>query len=255
MSTNMQNEHLTAYRQTAINTFAVIGFISLLGLGVYGAIYSSRYVPSIVTRLGAAAVYLGSAFTPGEPNELAVVPTASTTPPLVIAFGTSTPATLPVASSTEPAVPKPVITQRPAPQPTLIRVPATTTPALYGLPDLTVKVTAVGYLASNSTDTFVVSAVVPDNERPAVKFTITNSGTNTAELWKFSAVIPTSPSFTYRSTAQQALKPGDSIDYVLGFDRARSGEDRVMTLTVNHDNAITESSKTNNVATVTFDIE
>lgn len=248
----MQHEQLTAYRQTAINSFAVIGFIALLGLGVYGAIYSSRYVPTVVTRASSAAVYLGSLFTQ-EGSDLSVVPTASTTPTLVIPFGTSTPATLPVASSTATSSPKPA--PRPTPAPVLVRVPATTTQALYGLPDLSVKVTVVGYLASNSTDTFVASATVPDGERPAVKFTITNTGTNTASSWRFNAEIPTRSSYTYRSTAQQPLKPGDSIDYVLGFDRARSGENRVMTIIADYAKEVAESNESNNTATVTFDIK
>ncbi len=246
----MQHEQLTAYRQTAINSFAVIGFIALLGLGVYGAIYSSRFVPTVVTRASSAAVYLGSLFNQND-SELSVVPTASTTPSLVILFGTSTPATLPIASSTATSS-KPA--PRPAPAPVLTRVPATA-PALYGLPDLTVEVTAVGYLAANSTDTFVASATVPDGERPAVKFTITNTGTNTAASWRFSAEIPTRSSYTYRSTAQQALNPGDSIDYVLGFDRARSGENRVMTIMTDYTKDIAESNETNNTATVTLDIK
>ena len=49
-------------RPAVVHSLAVVGFIALIGSGMWLAIYSTRYVPSVVTRLGSAAVYLGSVF-------------------------------------------------------------------------------------------------------------------------------------------------------------------------------------------------
>src|ERR1035437_6779716 len=45
-------------RTTLIRVLAVIGFIALVGTTMWLAVYSTRYVPTIVGRIGSAAVYL-----------------------------------------------------------------------------------------------------------------------------------------------------------------------------------------------------
>src|SRR3989344_3436924 len=60
MDTNHLHTHLHAQtRQAAINGLAVVGFIALVGAGIWFAVYSTRFVPTVVNNLGAAAVYLG----------------------------------------------------------------------------------------------------------------------------------------------------------------------------------------------------
>lgn len=57
--------------------------------------------------------------------------------------------------------------------------------------------------------------------RYSVQFTISNVGSNVAASgWTFNTVLPTSPTYTYHSNTQQALKPGDKIVYTLGFTMA-----------------------------------
>lgn len=88
--------------------------------------------------------------------------------------------------------------------PSYTYVPATQTQALYGSPDLSVR---------------IISTAPTYNGRTNVVFEIQNVGTNVAHSgWSFNAILPTSPTYTYTSPAQQALYPGDKIVYTLGFD-------------------------------------
>ena len=81
-------------------------------------------------------------------------------------------------------------------------VAAAHTTTLHGLPDLSVS----------------MGNVVDNGGRYSVQFTIKNSGTNIAPAgWTFNAVLPTNPAYTYTSSQQQALYPGDKIVYTLGF--------------------------------------
>lgn len=247
-------------RETTVNGLAVVGFVALVVLGMWLAVASTRFVPPIVNRIGAAAVYLGSIFTPAEGPSLSVVPTASTTIP----FGTeatsttSTEATTTAATSTVTLPTSPTKPVKPtAGQETSSTVQiggSTGTPTLYGYPDLVVNILSVGYLASASADTFVASSTVPSGSRPAVKFSIKNVGTNVAAPWRFSASIPAQTAYVYQSPSQQALNPGDSIEYTLGFDQANKGTDQMISVTANFDNSITESTTNNNSASTKITI-
>ena len=236
----MNTEKIQSYRLAATNSLAVVGFIALLGLGVWGAIYSARYVPGTV---GTAAVYLGSLFNPTPEANVAVVPTASST---IISFGTPVATTTPAVATTTPKKPS-------APKTTTVEVVVPSpTVAPYGLADLTVYAGVVGYLTTNSTDSFTPSTTVPSGARPAVKFTVKNIGTNWSGTWRFSASIPTRTSYSYNSASQASVGPGDSIDYVLGFDQSVKGDQQPLVISVNDDSIVRESNINNN--TVEFRI-
>ncbi len=231
-------------RAAAIHTLAVVGFVALIGAGMWLAVYSTRYVPGVVGRIGTAAVYLGSVLTPAPPASLSVVPTpvASTTIP----FGESSPTTTPKTASVEP---KTIATTAGQKTTTTTQISGAATPnALSGLPDLVVSIKTVGYLSSTSTDSFVASQTVPAGNRPAISFSIKNIGTNATGAWRFSASIPTTLTPIYQSVPQQSLNPGDYIDYTLGFDQANRGTDQVISVTANFDRAVTESNSNNNSA-------
>ena len=247
-------EQPTPYRDTAVTSLAVIGFVALIGLGVWGAIYSSRYVPNIVGRAGTAAVYLGSLFNPTtSPAGDVSVPAATSTQPTVISFGTpAATSTTPVASST-PSTPKPAAT--PATPRTITVATTVPAPALSGVADLTTSITVIGYLTTSATDSFVGSGVVPAGKIPAVKFTIKNVGTNYSGTWRFSASLPSRNTFVYHSDAQQSLAPGDSIDYILGFDRATTGANQTISITANDTHTANETNLNNNTATANLTIE
>jgi hypothetical protein len=202
-------------------------------------------VPTVVNRLGAAAVYLGQVMRLPHPA-LSVVPTATST---VLSFADAT-------STRSASIPEPV---KAAP----IAGAATTSTALiapanagtpYGLPDLSVEITAVGYLATTSASSFIASSTVPAGNRPAIQFTIKNVGTNVTGPWRFSASIPTQSAYLYQSALQDTLAPGDSIDYTLGFDQANRGASQVVSVTANFDNAVSEATARNNSASTTITV-
>jgi hypothetical protein len=242
----------TLDRQAAVNGLAVVGFIALATAGVWLAVYSTRFVPTVVNRIGEAAVYFSSVFNaaPGT-SSLSVVPTpsASSTVTAAVTSHTSTSTSHTTSTAKPPATP----TAGNATSST-IAVGGSQPATLSGLPDLAVTVDAVGYLTQASTESFVASSTVPYAGRPAVRFTIKNVGTNWSGTWRFSVAVPTYPAYTYKSDAQQSLAPGDSIEYTLGFDRVSSGADQSATISVNFDNAAAESNAGNNSATATFTV-
>ena len=236
-------------RRAVITGLAITGFIALVTLGIWFAIYSTRFVPRVVDRIGLAAVYLGSVFTPSSGPSLSVIPVASTTIPFDNASSTistqasPTTAALPTQTTRTP-LPTTAGDETSATYP----ISGTSTPALSGLPDLITKINAVGYLATSSADSFIASTTVPAGSRAAVSFTIKNIGTNATGLWRFSASIPTQTAYVFQSQPQQSLNPGDSIDYTLGFDQANTGAGKMISVTANFDHAVTESNSDNNSA-------
>lgn len=241
----------TPNRQAALTGLAVVGFITLIILGIMLAIYTARFVPVAASRVGSAAVYLSHVFSPAKDTDLQVVPQI----PFDVATST---ATSTVAASTTPAVVIPAhpVTTTPG-TPTQTTYPAggtQTTAPLYGKPDLQVTITQTGYLTTNNTNSFVSSKTVPNNERGAVKFTVTNMGTNVSGTWDFEAVLPTTSSYTFQSDTQESLRPGEKIDYVLGFDSARNG-DREITVTIDPDHHVSESNESNNEDSATVTIK
>ncbi len=229
-------------RQPALAGLAIAGFIALVAFGIWLAVYSTRFVPPIVSRVSSAAVYLGQVFTPHRAS-LSVVPTATST---VIYFGDATSS----ATTTTPLI-------KPAPKPAATigtevtsKYPVTPT----GLPDLLVTIKRIGYLATSSASSFVASSTVPAGYRPAVKFSIENIGGSETGAWRFNASIPTATAFIYKSEPQQSLASGDSIDYTLGFDQALRGAGKAVTIIANFDHAFAESTLSNNTATATVTI-
>jgi hypothetical protein len=239
-------------RRAAVNGLAIVGFIVLVIIGMALAVYAARFVPKAVSNIGSAAVYLSSqVFSNEGDTDLVVVPPTETVPfgdDIVVATTTAATTTTAVTPTT-PANPQPGTTVT-----TVVQVG--TGPAnYYGLPDLVVENVTTGYLTSSNTNTFRSSNEVPDGERGAVKFTIANRGTNISERFDFEVELPTSRSYTYKSKSQQTLRPGERIEYVLGFDQTREGNDRTITITVDADRDIDESNESNNDRSVTVDIE
>ena len=52
------DQFITPARQAIINGLAVFGFIALIATGIWLAVYSTRFVPTVISRVGGAAVYL-----------------------------------------------------------------------------------------------------------------------------------------------------------------------------------------------------
>lgn len=253
MEWNQNTAQEGSNRPAGLMTLAVVGFVALVLVGMYLAVYSARFVPGAVSRIGAAAVALTSVFTPAPHAGLAVIPPeASTTIPFGQGDGSSSLAT---SSTSAPVKHVPVATRPGTETSATIPVGGTGVAAYSGLPDLVVTINAVGYLSNTNTASFVAAAIVPHGSRPAVKFTIKNNGTNVAGPWRFSASIPTSTVFIYQSTQQQLLNPGDSIDYTLGFDQATIGANQTISISTNFDHAISESNTSNNNASASVTVQ
>ncbi len=220
-------------RRMVINTLAIVGFVALIGASMWLAIYSTRYVPGIVTRLGSAAVYLGSVLTPSPEPTLSVIPapTASST---IISFGESSST---ISTNVSSAIPKVAATPAPAPTP------------LYGSPDLLVNVNAIGYLAIDGQfDSFVPSATVPTDKQPAVKFTVRNIGTNISGTWQ----ISTDPKLAFSQEEQPSLFPNRQRDLIIYLDQTNKSS-QPLTITVTS-NFVSESNTANNSISLTFTI-
>lgn len=249
-TTSNHSEVVTTLNRTAlIRALAVIGFIALVGITMWLAVYSTRYVPAIVGRIGSAAVYLSSGVIPSPTPSLSVVPTptASTTIPFSEASSTISTSASSTTSNLATETPAKSV-QKTAGAETSGTYPigGTAATAPYGLPDFSVSISAIGYLATNSADSFITSSVVPAGTRPAAKFTIKNIGTNWTGTWRFSASIPTRTAYVYQSDPQQSLAPGDSIDYIFGFDSANSGTNQMISITANFDHVAADSNPNNN---------
>ncbi|MDB5245426.1 MAG: Peptidase sortase-like protein [Parcubacteria group bacterium] len=236
-------------RRAAINSLAVVGFIALIIIGIGLAIYSARYVPIAVSRIGTAAVSLSQVFRPAHTDPaLQVVSLASTTLPIENDVPTTT-ATTTVTFPTATTTPvKTTTAGTPGTTTHTVVTTTTTRPAPYGLSDLSVIVTQVGYLDNGTTDSFIGATSIPYGKTGAVKFTVRNIGTNVSGNWNFRADVPTYPSFSFTSPDQQSLLPGDQIDYTLGFDRGQQGNNRVITITVDPSNYVSEQNENNNSA-------
>lgn len=248
---SMHTEGNDASRTVMVYTLAVVGFVALIAGSVWLAAYSARFVPEVVTRVSSAAVYLGSFVIPSSTASLSVVPTPVASATLV---SEARPAEAVQPNTPKPAKPKSATAPGNRTNTTVQISGATTTSALSGLPDLSVTISAVGYLASSTVDSFVASTTVPSGMRPAVSFTIKNVGTNATGAWRFSASIPTQTAYVYQSELQQSLNPGDSIDYTLGFDQAMRGMDKAISITANADRTVSESSFSNNNASAALTI-
>ena len=248
---HMENQTSTpsAGRRAAVGALAIVGFIALVIIGIGLAIYTARYLPDLSSKVGGGAVSFSSLFHKKPNADLQVVTSTTTLP-----FGTNstTTASVAVATSTSSKTSSGgSYASAGASQGATYTTPVSKGPvALYGNPDLSATVTDVGYLSrSGDTTSFVGSNSVPQSNDGAVKFTITNVGTNATGSWNFSVDIPTSPSQHFVSPDQASLNPGDSVDYVLGFSRGfSSGQQITVTVTADPNNRIIENSKTNNVS-------
>jgi hypothetical protein len=231
--------------RTVIGALAVVGFITLFVVGIGLAIYGARLAPGLMSRINGAAVSLTSIFRSADEATLNVVgPSFFNVEDQEPTTASST------ATSTGPAAPA---TGGTVPGPTYQEILIPIEP--YGEADLIVRITDTGYLRSRDTDSFVSSNEVPDDRRGAVRFTVTNIGTNVSGRWDAEVKLPTSPSLTYDMPTQRSLNPGDAIDFVLGFDRPRSGDNRVITVSVDTGRDVRESNEDNNSDSARVDIE
>ncbi len=237
-------------KEVAIKIFAVIGFIAVLGMGFWLSASLTNF-SYLAGNIGSATAYLGSIFT-GEDGEI-----VATITPTELVEETPIKENA-VATTSSPSVVTPVKPQvKPGPVYEFVGA-STSSPQviLYGLPDLFVTIKAVGYLAtSTSLESFVASSTVPFGKFPAVRFTITNQGTNVSGEWRLSASIPTQNAYIFSSPLQKSLTSGEETgEYILYFDQATAGTNKMISITANSDSAFAETTRDNNSASANITI-
>ena len=236
-------------RQAGIYGLAVVGFITLVMLGASLAVYMTRFAPRMADRIGAAAVSLSEIFVPASPT-LSVVPT---TPPALF-FGTPTPET------TLTPTPPPAPSMQPnwtAGTPSIV-TNGTTAPSIpvtasySGLPDLAVEIETVGYTAADGN--IIATTTIPIHMQIAVKFKVTNIGTNVSGLWSMNISIPSDGMPKQQSFNIDSLVPTEPRGFIASFGNITPGYNRTIMITIDPNHQITESSIANNIATTSVTV-
>lgn len=129
--------------------------------------------------------------------------------------------------------------------------PTTSNP--NGYVDLAARIIEVG-LVNKNTGEFIASSTPTRTSgiyRVAIRFAVENLGTRTSDQWTFNAVLPTFPSHIFSSPTQQALGPGDRIEFTLGFDKFVDDDEGLFTVNIDPAFRINESNKDNNIVQYT----
>ncbi len=115
-----------------------------------------------------------------------------------------------------------------------------------GYVDLTARVLEIGYV-DKSTGAFTASSTPRRNERVAVRFAVENLGTKTSPQFDFNAVLPTIPTHVFSAPMQQELRPGDRIEFTIGFDSFVDANEGTLIINIDPSNRINEKNKDNNI--------
>lgn len=213
------------------NALAVVGFVTLLAVGLWSSVQLVKYTPQIFSSLASVATSLSSIFVPAEPTEPVSEdePAVSTnddgsltfnTPPAQTA-GEREDGTYPVTS---------INVSNP-----------------NGQIDLAVQILGTGIITTD-TGTFIAVSPINTSQKGAVRFEVINLGGKESGSWTFNAVLPTYPRHIFHSTSQKSLLPGDRIEFTLGFDQVNGNvSEDIVTINVDPSGSIQESSKTNNI--------
>jgi hypothetical protein len=170
----------------------------------------------------------------------------------------------PAEEETLPASPSEAETPAPAPaapaattKQVAVRGSRYTTSDPNGQVDLAVRVIETGVSASsrNPAETFV--AVAPKkNQLAAVKVVVTNLGTKTSKPFEFEYELPlanvSSNNRVFKKNIK-AMRPGDAIEFVIAFEAKETGTQAVR-FEVNPDNAIEETTDSNNKASAALSV-
>jgi len=112
--------------------------------------------------------------------------------------------------------------------------------------DLTATILETGYI-NLTTNAFVAAKEVKPDQRAAIRFEIVNLGSKRASDWTFAAVLPTFPGYIFQSNTQQALNPGDRVQFTLGFDSILKKTENEFIVNVDPLGSVQETNKTNNI--------
>lgn len=117
-----------------------------------------------------------------------------------------------------------------------------------GKADLSVRILETGIVDNGK---FVRSNYSTIYDKVGIRFEVVNQGSRSTGDWKFHADLPSTDSSvaSFTSETQSSLAPGEKAVFVIGYDQARQGTHSV-TIAVDPNNAIDETTNSNNTATV-----
>ncbi len=237
-------------RLAAIHGLAIVGFIVLVAAVIWLAVYSTNNVPNVVGSIGAAAVSLSQILSLAPESSLEVVPTVLTT----ISFGDENPPSTP-ATTTIPKATKPVVWTPGTPIVVGGDAAATTSPtSYYGLPDLAVVIVSIGYLANATNESFVATTTIPANTQIAMKFRVTNVGTNVSGTWTMTIAVPSNGASLTQSFTQESLYPSQPSEYIARIGNITPGAGRTIIITIDPNNQLVETNKVNNAISTTVTV-
>jgi len=237
----MSNDHGPALhtgtdekKKTTRESVAIIGFIVIAILGMAIAVYAARFVPSAISGLAGAGAYVSNLF--------------------ILEDGTNDPVIVDEPVVDEPVTPEPV-TPEPDPVPPTPAPTKPVAPAYYGLSDLTVNITTVGYCTTGAQNSLVPSNTVPRGARyGGVRFTVTNIGTNFSGTWAYEVETAASPSESIERFGSTIAPGGIAIGTVC-FPRGTRENDGEVTVTVDSRNSVLETNERNNEDSERLDID
>lgn len=121
-----------------------------------------------------------------------------------------------------------------------------------GVVDLKVTIIEVG-VVDKITNSFASSQTLRRSDRIGVKFSVENIGDKASGEWRFNAILPTFPHHIFNSDSQPSLKPGDKIEFTIGFDQAIEGNQEFKVV-IDPQSLISEKSEENNTAKTNFQV-
>lgn len=117
-----------------------------------------------------------------------------------------------------------------------------------GKADLAVRVLQVGILNTN-TNTIYSQNQFNSRDTVGVRFEVRNDGDAITNSWNFTASLPSASNPVYVSPIQNALRPGESIQFTLGFGNLTNRSNSLITINVDPSNLTLESNEANNMTT------
>jgi uncharacterized cupredoxin-like copper-binding protein len=122
-------------------------------------------------------------------------------------------------------------------------------PTYYGKADLAVRVLQVGRL-NTATNQIFSQTTFSYGDTVGVKFEVRNDGdAATTGYWNFTAALPSLSNPSYTSPSQVSLRPGESIQFTLGFNNLTNQRSSLITINVDPANTVVESNEGNNMTT------
>ncbi|HVW71873.1 MAG TPA: CARDB domain-containing protein [Candidatus Paceibacterota bacterium] len=248
----------TTGHNAATSTLAVIGFIVLILVGIVLAIWAARYIPLAFNGTGTSNTDTTLTAVPSTTLSFDSTQTVTST-----TTATSTDYTVPT-QPTEPGQSQPAApnTYQPTqyqtiaypyyvPGSTPVQVPVSN----YGLANLTVKITDIGYLDRNGR--FVSDDSMNADDEFVVKILVTNTGTNSTGNWNIRVVFPTQNdrSFDFDQN-EPSLAPGASLPLTLDLTRGKLdvGNHQTVKVTVDANHDVNESNENDNTDSQDFDV-